>query len=1050
MTDQTQPSFFSKPLVRFACCAALSLTVLAGAIVATNAMLKSEQPQNASLSSEEFNCRIVNASQLVNDQQYQAALEVLNPIREQLFAESHIKGLTAYAQAQAAVPLEHNTHIILAAGTLARVAETDSTDVPSRVQLFQLFHTLHDEKSALRYGDEAVALSPDDHELQLLVAEAHLNNGNASAARHATDFVLNANPHNIAAAALKVRCEVAADTSSSEVQALIEQLTTGRDDVQNRIDRVLLSLVLAEETNDDDSKRVLSSILKPGDISAATDAARVQMIIAAFEATGRSRDVLGAADRLGDESLLRRFLWAGEHQQVLDATTDLRNDGLNAVDERIIVRFLSHWLNGERDELPKLATRLSQQSSHRAEVWTPVLAAVTGPDSPSHKVLQVATEALSKLPQSAGLWMIAAESQWRLGDIDAAMVACRRAIACSPRWGHARTTLAEMLLERGDIRLAFYEAVEAVKAVPHNIHASRTLIFSAAKLKATGLPVNKDLSDAVLKTVASARHTAANSVSKSVLNAVYCFLNGETAQADKAVRHILQTAGQLSQADAGLLETVATSESTRTAAAAYRRTQAGSTDAELMMACLKAVGANSKTPPLDVLNSLPTIQDALPEVSRQFLFAEVLSKLRHPDAKSNWIAVASAYEHNLRIQRRAAGAAELADDFAARQVIIDRLKSASPDGGILWQVESTRLLLDHDSSEQAAAQAAITMTDVLKQAPLSTDARLLAVRAFERLEKPDRVLSIARDTVACGLNVPALNIRLAELTPARDEAMQAARAVLNAVPETSPLRHRSVMALMQHRDFQTAAVELARSLPADITDTDDHFTRFSMLAMASANAGSVTRILGPIEKLAPTSHRWFQLWLDVAQVSSVNPDDAFQMLHQAYGWADVTPQIRKRKLSIAWRRLAKRSPNPLCRSYAFETLNAVVDADTPASDRLLLAGLAIKAGQSGVAAKIYQRLADQTADNVPVCAIALNNLASLKSADPESLAVAAELADRAWSLEQKPEFVDTIVDIRLKQNRPQDALRLLKQGLTKWPDNLHLQRLAAGIPPESS
>ncbi len=1055
MTNQSTQPFHRKPLVRFSAFAGMGLLLLIGGIVLNGNFQEADPTKSAALTAEALNARVAEAVEFSDRGQLQSALDILNPIRKEIFEQGHVIGLRTFAEARATLPEAKDGHVLPAVGAFMRLAEVDPEDTESRVHLFQLFRRIKNEEGAVRFGSEAVALKPDDHRLRLLLADVQLRTGDAKNAEEHARTVLAADSNNIEAATLVVRCRVADGDDSTTILELIDGLCDQSDQKKTQLDRTLLSLVLARETNDTETAELLAGSFAPNDINESVDQTRVEMIIAALGSAGRSQDVISAAARSADTgssssveepnrllSAVRRYLWAGEHQRVLDATETAIDVRSGNNDELVILRFMSLWLENDRTELRPMAEAMSKLQTHRARVWTPVLQELAAAEPKTEAILKATSAALAFFPESPCLTLLNAESLIAIGDPDGAIVAFRNAIAASPRWAHARIRLAELFTQRSQPNLAFAEALEAVKAVPHSTKATHALIVSVTRLREAGGQLNKQAQAAMLKFVQRTKESATDDTSKTLLDAAFHFLRGDAEQTDTAVAELLAKPESLMTADLTLLEVLASNEPLRREAKAIRHSKAGLRYDDLLFDCVEAARKEGPTAALLYLETAKLGNRKLPKASQRFLYAETLSILRDKDAKIAWISLANDYPRELRIQQRAATDPGLADDFSARQKIVNNIKAVSSEETTVYQIEAARLLLDKDDSQQAAAQAALTMTELLKTATTSTQAMRLAIRAFERLNKPERVLSILRDASGSGMRIPDFQLRLAEQSSTREEAVRSAKSFLAMISPSSPLRGRAINVLLQHGEYRTAAHELSVNLPRKIEDTDEHFHRFSALAVAMAYNGNVKEVLRPIETLAPNSNRWFKLWLDITEVASVAKEDAFAMLIQAAEWSEVEPESRKRQLSVAWRRLARRSPDKRCLEQAFAELNAVVDSTADASEQMLLAGLAIKADQPDVAATVYDQLVARADEKAPYHAIALNNLASLKLTSGTDLHEASALADRAWQLQQKPEFVDTLIDIRLKQNRKQEALVLLEEGIKKWPQNPRLKRLA--------
>jgi len=316
------------------------------------------------------------------------------------------------------------------------------------------------------------------------------------------------------------------------------------------------------------------------------------------------------------------------------------------------------------------------------------------------------------------------------------------------------------------------------------------------------------------------------------------------------------------------------------------------------------------------------------------------------------------------------------------------------------------------------------------------------------LNKPERILAVCRQARDHGIDVPLLQTQLAELTSSREEAITTARNILNRAGRSSEwqaVRSRCVAVLLRHGEHPTATTELVSMLPDHIVDTDDHFLRFSTLAVTSANVGAVKTVLGPIEKLAPSSDRWFRLWVDLTQISSVDAEIACRMLQQAGQWSSTDDPKRSKLLFNAWRKLGHRTSEDRCHEEAFVALDSIITSESPPDEQMVVAGLAWKTGRSDKAIALYDRIAKHSDGSPQLKAIAFNNLASLKLMEGVELSFAAEMASKAMVLQERPEFVDTLVEIRLRMNQKEDALQLLEDGIRQWPNNSRLKRLAARL-----
>ena len=103
---------------------------------------------------------------------------------------------------------------------------------------------------------------------------------------------------------------------------------------------------------------------------------------------------------------------------------------------------------------------------------------------------------------------------------------------------------------------------------------------------------------------------------------------------------------------------------------------------------------------------------------------------------------------------------------------------------------------------------------------------------------------------------------------------------------------------------------------------------------------------------------------------------------------------------------------------------------------MILAGSCEKVGDTDMAASAYRKVIDGESES-DVRSIALNNLALLES-KAAHWETAEQLAQQAITLQARPEFVDTQVEILIMQNRQAEALDILSRNLKRWPGHASL------------
>ena len=1002
---------------------------------------------------EELNGATARAEELLRVQEYPQVLAALDPYRSQMYRQHHIAGMKMYAEARAAIPEPSNRHIAMAAAMLVRVAELDSTDPDTHSQLFRLFSDIGDYDSAISYGKRAVALAPSDLHMRLDLGRTFLNSGDIQAARGIATNVLENNSDCLEAAVLHIQCSVVSGISDEEILPFIDEFCSQAMPTA-KTDRTLLLIALAQYKDDLDGVKLLSSLLAPTDLPATADNYRFRLLTEALSIDGRYEASAEAAHRLVEGSgisseekrtLIYRLLQSGEYGTLQQTCRQVLQDRCQYRDECLIVRFLGFWLTGQDNELPMLAEQVAKETTHLARVWAPLLNVLTASSPKPKEIAAIASEAIQKLPQSAQLKFILAGSLQALGESDAAISEYRRSIELAPRWAVPRAELCKIQLLRREYSSALAEAIQLQRCRPIPPETLDLILISSAEILRAGGQLSPATKEAITATLATARLNQAHPHALKILDALTHYFNRDTNAADKSVVNVLDTSSRrLTAGDIEILSAIATKSEVKVHVLSVKRDRFGASATELIETAINVARKRGEAAAWQYLNTTRIAGGPLAAASRDLLFARVLSAIDSARARAAWIDLGERNKENLQILRQAVRAKELADDFVNREKLIHLMKAASPPNAIDWRICDALLTLDRDTSQEAAAGVALRMCQLTKMTP-SAEAACVTALAYERLNRPNRALSVLKESAAVGAGSVLGALKVAELSVSATEAVRHAKLVLRSRGIPDAFQNRAICVLLRHGCYTEAAGEMGRRLPETVTDSDEDFRRFSAFAVARAHAGTVTDVLGLIEQFAMQSDRWFQLWIDLTDVVAVPPDTASAMLVQAKAW--LLPDDTKRSLSLsrAWGRLARRHPTSKYLEKAWSGLRPLVTEHSPLVDQMMLANLASRTGNSEVAAELYRRITNHDLADPGSRAVAFNNLALLKSRMDDELTVAESLSRQALDLEQRPEFVDTLVEILIQQKRSGRAVALLQKSLQSWPHNRRLNLLLSKL-----
>jgi tetratricopeptide (TPR) repeat protein len=154
-------------------------------------------------------------------------------------------------------------------------------------------------------------------------------------------------------------------------------------------------------------------------------------------------------------------------------------------------------------------------------------------------------------------------------------------------------------------------------------------------------------------------------------------------------------------------------------------------------------------------------------------------------ASKTWAELGDGHADDLSVQRAALGAMAVKSDRDFMDRTIERVKKLSSGEGVQWRVERARWLLERPVSKdadqaaakrqlaQSAEQASLLLTEAIRLAPDSADARMLQARALEMQGNAGAAVEQLTTVVKQNPSLGAARVSLAKLLQKRGDFVQA-------------------------------------------------------------------------------------------------------------------------------------------------------------------------------------------------------------------------------------------------------------------------------------
>lgn len=988
-----------------------------------------------------------NARGLLSEEKYDEVIELLGPKLDVLNDCGHAEGLRLFADARALRPLENNRHLSVAVSVYRQVVAMDPSDSETLTRLFRIYEQIDDHSEAVVFGQQACRLMPEDLSLRVKVGHAMVKAGKVELALSTADELLAKSASDRAACALKIDALVAMGTAQPEVVAFISEQcrVAALPEFEQESMRNHLLLAYATAINDEDGRRMLlNSVANHVNLNLPDDQRR--WLINELERSGRSTQ---AAEILAENTdratpqeeleLAYRYLQLGRHAEINDLLQNKLAAGETLQDEQIAIHFLSDYFSGNRGHLEEHTTRLGGRETQFAKTWAPLFRRLADATSTSEEVIAACEQVTDVYPQSAYVYLIYGQALLSRGESDVAVTAFRNAIQFAPKWAIPRVELSRLLLEKKDYASAIMEASIAIRSNATIGVAYELLLETAIAAHNNGEKFSPSVRDAVTKTIDLLSASAEKQDDMELLTITRLKLDGQQNQAEERIAAYLDRHSQPTVPAARRLAMLSSSADIRSRLQKLVAAESEETIGDLIILALDAGASGGELAAEQFIRSYTQNGEPLPAESIDYVTAETLTQMKSERAVAAWETAVNRHSTNAQILRMAIASPALTSEYQLRRQAIKLLQQISSKHEVTWRIEESRLLLDTDPTDEASAKVLLSMDSVLKVAPTSLQAYVLSTVAYERLGQPQRSVAVLEDAIQKGVDSLAIRLRLAELLADHGDSRKAieyATVLLQRQPVNNQDRDRLIAVLIRLDQFEAAYRQMSANLKSDLEDTDDDFTFFAAFAIAAARSGHADEALKRIEPLAQSSERWFKLWIQASMNSDASEHQIAQWLKLASSWLGNDSFDQHRSLAAAYRQRARTSGSLEMLKQAIAIQRQIPDSVATAADNMILAGSCEKVGDTDMAASAYRKVIDGESES-DVRSIALNNLALLES-KAAHWETAEQLAQQAITLQARPEFVDTQVEILIMQNRQAEALDILSRNLKRWPGHASL------------
>jgi tetratricopeptide (TPR) repeat protein len=512
-----------------------------------------------------------------------------------------------------------------------------------------------------------------------------------------------------------------------------------------------------------------------------TDDAFAKLLVEQFDAMGMSEDSLALLqNRLkqggGAEirKLLARRLWeAGRWEQTAATLQDL--DPGNPEADATLAAFKTIALanTGKAPEAEAARTALASRNQAAARAWVMVLRRIIDAAVLDDKqVIAECQSALTSDPQNTYLSYFLGDAYARLGELDLAIQAWRRAAGGNPGWGMPANRLVEALIQKGRPEQAFMVASTATRGIKYGAAANANSVISLARAWAAGVQTGGvSHADELLKLVTEVQKDLPGEDQTLLIQIQLLGQQENKAQATKIARAAVDRNPPASERLLLALASVSRKYGLALEKDCFARSEAahGLSPSLAYSEAIDRLIADKAESGLALFDELAKRSGKANDVRWQVVRAQYLDITANPGAAAAWIALGDGNPKDATVQQSAAEARAVRGDWDFMQRTVERLKALTGDQGLTWRMAKARLMVEAARNEADYEQGSVLLNEVIRENPQLPEPRVLLAKALVEMKRMDG--AIEQMTTASKLDPTSVPIavQLAALLQSRGD-----------------------------------------------------------------------------------------------------------------------------------------------------------------------------------------------------------------------------------------------------------------------------------------
>jgi predicted Zn-dependent protease len=738
----------------------------------------------------------------------------LEPLRKYLGRyPSDVEVLVGYAHARQTVELPRRAHLGQAIQILQHVLRLDPSRTAQRRELLALYVGAGLAPEALDMADSLLKLDPDD--VPSLRARAAVLMGQRKfpealvAAQHWAEVDKNnVQAHLFVAGVLQA--------SKGQAAALEYAQSLHDKQISEPTAQLVEALGMLQANRPNDARPLLQKVAA----SHPTDQTLVLTLADAMGRLGMVREALEVLRGAGDDSdvrqhLLRQIWQSGDMQAYVDLVPTPAAAPASRRAEELALKIVSLRRLQKQDQAQALLDELKRSGGELEEGWLAALDTLQGAplsQADAAHVHDACRAALASDPSNPFLIQCLADASRIVGEQDQALQMFTQLADRYPGWLLPILRVAEMQMARGKIDQALDAAGVGFSRAPQNVRMAAVLavVWDAAVQRG----VRRDAPQLL-----------------GFVQQIQQSIPGEELSLGVYVRQ-LAAAGQLDQAKAALRTAVTDGSQNPSEASLLGWAQLSrELKLDLEEQCLaRCVALHGLTPQIAFLQAFLLFDAGKPDEGLQSLRARMadahatgagaaawemvearyLDLMQSPLAAAAWSRLADAHESDLLVQQAVLSSPEARKDRELQARSIDRLRKISGENNPAWRLARARWLVSGSLNDVDAQQAAALLSDVVKNAPDSLEARFLLARCFERLNKLPQAIEQLNAAAQLSPDSRSIQLFLAELLQRRGDYTES-RKLLDRVAGgefPNPEQRRRAAILLAQQGDSGAAMSL--------------------------------------------------------------------------------------------------------------------------------------------------------------------------------------------------------------------------------------------------